>query len=221
LALVGGAGGAVGVVQAEQVAGRAKGGVGALPEAAGLPGPARLGVADGGDRDAGPRGELGLGQTGRVPAGGEAGRQRAGGVGEIALEVGGLRVGDAGAGVAARTGHQQAFCDQRAERLAAGQRREPEGPAELGAARRGLPRPQGAVRDLPPDGRGDPQVLGQGGAARGRHDSGPPLGRVDIAQAGVRCMAGSPGGAISSSGLSCHTQCYSKILDYLIIEEVS
>jgi hypothetical protein len=181
-------------MQPEQVACRAQRGVCALPEAAGLPGSARLGVADGGDRDAGQRGQLGLGQTRRVPPGGEAGRQRAGGVGEIALEIGGLRVGDAGPGVAARAGHQQALRDQRAERLAAGQRREPEGPAELGAARRGLARAQGAVRDLPPDDRRDPQVLGQAGAACGRHDSGPPLGRADVAQAGVRCMAGSPGG---------------------------
>jgi hypothetical protein len=106
LALLRRTGGTEGVVQAQQVAGCAQRGVGALPEAAGLPGSAGLGVSDGGDRDARQPGQLGLGQTGRVPPGGEAGRQRAGGVGQVALGVGSMRVGDAGPGIGAWAGHQ-------------------------------------------------------------------------------------------------------------------
>src|ERR1700723_3030872 len=67
----GGLGGAVGVVQAQELAVRTESAVGLFPERAGLPQPAGLGVPDGRDGQADEAGELRLGEAGGVAVAGE------------------------------------------------------------------------------------------------------------------------------------------------------
>jgi hypothetical protein len=109
----------VGVVAAGQLAVGVEHEVCLLPERAGLPQPARLGVPDRGDRASGQRGEFKLGQPRLAAQRGQRPGQGAGRVGHPLLPA---RGGDPGAGVAGDAARQGALGDQAAQRLAAGQR---------------------------------------------------------------------------------------------------